>query len=119
MDESHGIEGSTVSIVPQAVDRDNSGMLEFTGDLGLGHKPRPAPLVVCVRILDLLEGDGAVELGVEGHRDLSQASPGMRPQDPEPKARRCRFPDAEGLGTRRIDVCLRLCARPQSWAGWP
>src|SRR6185312_4434787 len=70
------------SVVAQAVDGDHAGMLELAGDLGLQDEPGPPAAVVGVSVLDLLEGDLAVELVVEGHRDRAEADAGMRPDDP-------------------------------------
>ena len=47
---------------------------------------RAAGRVVGVAVEDLLEGDLAVQLGVEGDEDGAQAAPGVGPEDAEPLA---------------------------------
>ena len=42
--------------------------------------------IVGAVVEDLLESDFAVELGVEGNEDRTQAAPGVRPEDAEPLA---------------------------------
>ena len=49
-------------------------------------EPLAADRVVGVLLEDLLERHLAVQLGVEGHEDLAQAAPRMRPQHAEPLA---------------------------------
>ena len=49
-------------------------MLQAAGDLRLEEEPRPAPGVVGVAVLDLLQGDLAVQLLVVGDEDLAQAA---------------------------------------------
>ena len=85
-DEPHGVIGPSVGVASQAVDRDDAGMLEPAGDLGLEQEPLAADRVVGVVVQDLLERDLAVELRVEGDEDRPQAAPGMRPEDAEPLA---------------------------------
>jgi hypothetical protein len=55
-------------------------------DLGFEHEAGAAVGVVGALGSELLECDFAVELGVEGHRDLPQAPPGVRPKDRKPRA---------------------------------
>ena len=86
LDEPHGVERPAAGVVAQAIHRDDAGMLQLAGDLGLLHEPGAALRFVGVAILDLLERDGAVELLVERHRDLAQAPLGMRPEDAKSSA---------------------------------
>ncbi len=58
-------------------------MLQAAGHLGLELEPGSVLRVVGEAILDLLEGHVAVQLGVQGHEDLAQPSPGMRAEDAE------------------------------------
>ncbi len=37
-DQPHGVMGPTVAVMAQAVDGDDSGMVEPAGDLGLDHE---------------------------------------------------------------------------------
>ena len=68
-DEPHRVVGAAVGVRSQAVDRDDAGMLEAAGDLGLEDKPAAADGVVGVRVEDLLERHLAVQLAVECHED--------------------------------------------------
>ncbi len=59
-------------------------MFEAARDLSFEDEPGPAVRVVGVMIEDLLEGDLAVQLGVQRDKNLPQSSPSVRPQDAEP-----------------------------------
>ena len=59
-DEPHGVIGAAVVVSAQSVDRDDPGMLEPAGDLGLGEESESADRVVGTMVEDLLEGDLAV-----------------------------------------------------------
>ncbi len=83
LDEPHGVEGASVAVGAQSVDRDDAGVFQTAGDLGLDEEPLAAGGVVGVVVEDLLERDLAVELRVERHEDGPQAAPGVRPQDAE------------------------------------
>ena len=61
-------------------------MFQPAGDLGLDEEPGAAGGVVGVVVEDLLEGDLAVQLGVERHEDRPQPAAGMGPEDAEPLA---------------------------------
>ena len=86
LDEPHRVVRPAVVVGAQAVDRDDPGMLQPAGDLGLEQEPTAAGRVVGVLGEDLLERDLAVELGVQGDEDGAQAAGGMGPQDAEPLA---------------------------------
>ena len=47
-DEPHGVIGAAVAVGAQAVDRDDAGVLQPAGDLGLEHEPLAAGGVVGV-----------------------------------------------------------------------
>jgi hypothetical protein len=116
LDEAHGVVGPAVGVRPQAVNRDDAGVLQAAGDLGLQQETRPAARVVGVRGLDLLEGHLAVQLLVVGHEDLPQAAPGVRPQHAEAGSRRRRV--AQRRQASRIGVVLGLpCGGDQGQAG--
>ena len=83
-DEPHGVERAAGRVVAQAVDRDDPGVLELAGDLGLEDEPGPTAAVVGVAVLDLLEGDLAVKFVVQRHRDDAEPAAGVRPDHPEP-----------------------------------
>ena len=68
-DEPHGVVRAAVAVGAQSVDRDDPGVLEAPGDPGLDEEAGPAGAVVGAVVEDLLDGDLAVELGVEGHED--------------------------------------------------
>ena len=88
LDEPHGVERPAGGVVAQAVDRDDAGMLELAGDLGLLDEPGAAVRFVGVAVLDLLERDRAVELLVQRDRDLAQPALGMRAEDAKSTADR-------------------------------
>ena len=121
LDEPHGVVGPAVGIGAQAVDRHDPGVLEPAGHLGLEEEPLAAGRVVGMMVEDLLEGDLAVQFGIERHEDGAQAAAGVGPQDVEPLAvGRCGADgvagDAVGIGVlgpgragidlveRRLDV---------------
>ena len=85
-DEPHGVVRAAVAVGAQAVDRDDPGVLQPAGDLGLEQEPLPAGGVVGVLVEDLLERHLAVQLRVERHEDRAQAAAGVGPQDAEPLA---------------------------------
>ena len=85
-DEPHGVVGPAVAVGAQAVDRDDPGVLQPAGDLGLEQEPLAAGRVVGVVVEDLLERHLAVQLGVERDEDGPQAAPGVGAEDAEPLA---------------------------------
>ncbi len=85
----HGIKRPAVVVDAQGVDRHDSRMLESAGDLGLEQEPIAAVGVVGAFGLDLLQGHLALKLGVEGHRDLADASLRVQAQHVKPHARGC------------------------------
>ena len=86
LDEPHGVERPAVGVGAQAVDRDDAGVLQPPGDLGLLQEAGPAVRVVGVSVADLLEGHLAVQLLVVGDVDGAQAAGSVQPQDAEPHA---------------------------------
>ena len=85
-DEPHRVVRPLAVVGPQAVDRDDARVLQPAGDLGLEQEATAAVRVVGVAWEDLLEGDLAVELGVEGDEDGAQTARGVGPEDAEPLA---------------------------------
>src|SRR2546430_1246864 len=61
-------------------------VLQAAGDLGLEEEPGASVGVVGVLVEDLLEGNLAVQLGVERDEDQAQAAPRVVPQGAEPRA---------------------------------
>ena len=84
LDEPHGVVGPAAVVGPQPVYRHDAGVFKPAGDLGLEHEAGAAEQIVGVRVEDLLEGNLAVQLRVQGHEDGAQATLGVRPQDAEP-----------------------------------
>ena len=68
-DEPHGVIGPAVAVSSQAVDRDDPGMLQPAGDLGLEQETLAAHRVVGVTVQDLLERHLTVQLVIERHED--------------------------------------------------
>ena len=100
-DESHRIKRAAVDVFAQPVDGDNPRVLEPARDFGFQREPGAAIGVVGAFGLDLLQRHLALELRIEGHRDLADAPLGMGPEDPEPLPLGGGFP--EGLLGVRID----------------
>ena len=89
-------------------------MLQPAGDLGLEQEPRPADGVVGVLVLDLLEGDLAVQLVVVGDEDLP------RPPLAWGRRMRNRWPSrggrADGVGGGAVGVVVGPAAPAPTWA---
>jgi hypothetical protein len=92
-DEPHGVVRPAVVVVPESINRNDPGMLQAAGDLGLDQESGPAHLVVGVVVEDLLERDLAVQLGVESHEDSAQAALSVGPEDSKPLAIAGRNPE--------------------------
>ena len=75
-DEPHRVVRAAPFIQAHPVDRDNPGVFQAAGDLGLEQEAVPADRVVGVAVEDLLERDLAVELRVPGHEHFAQAPTG-------------------------------------------
>src|SRR5262249_46124537 len=99
-DQGHHVEGAAVGVSTQAVDRDDPGMLEASGDLGLAEEPGLAPEVLRVLAPDRLERDFTVEALILGDENLAQAPAGVAPEDlvAEPN------PAGAVLGVERVDL---------------
>ena len=82
-DETHGIEGTSVFKATEAVNRNDSPMLEAPGHLGFMNEPGLADGVVGTTGPELLEGHLAVELRIFGDPDLSLTAPVMGREEPE------------------------------------
>src|SRR5262249_3546269 len=78
--EAHGVVGPAIVVHTQAVDGDNARMLQLSRDLPLAHKPRPAVRIVDTALLDLLEGDLALQPPVQRYRHFSQPATRMTSQ---------------------------------------
>ncbi len=85
-DEPHGVIGPAVTVGPEAVDRDDPGMLQSAGDLGLQQEPLAAGRVVGVIVEDLLQRHLAMQLGVQRHEDGTESASGVGAEDPKPLA---------------------------------
>ena len=115
-DEPHGVIRAAVAVSAQSVDRDDTGVLEAAGDLGLDEEAVSAGGVVGAVVEDLLEGDLAVELGVEGNEDRAQAASGVRPEDAEPLS--VGGGRADGIGAGAVGVIV-VVGRAQRRADVP
>ncbi len=108
LDEPHRVERPAVGRVTQPVHRHDPRVLQPAGHLGLELEPGSVPRVVGEAVLDLLERHVAVQLGIQGHEDLAQPSPGMRTEDAEPSAGGRRLAHrGRGDGPIRIIVLMR------------
>ena len=97
--ESHGVIRTSVLIDAHAVDRNDTGVFEAAGDLGLEQKPSSTGLIVGVAIEDLLERHLTIEFRIECDEHRPKATPRMRTQHAEslaPRARSC-----ERIGSAR------------------
>ena len=83
LDEPHGVERPTVGRVAQPVDRYDPRVLEAACHLGLELEAGAEEGVVSKLVLDLLEGDVAVQLGVECNEDFAESALGVRAKDAE------------------------------------
>jgi hypothetical protein len=97
-DEPHGVIGAAFAVGAQAVHGHDAGVLQAAGDLGLDDEPLTTGRIVCVMVLDLLQGDLAVQLGVERHEHGAQAAACVGPQDEESLAVAGGAADGEGFG---------------------
>ena len=96
-DEPHGVVGSAVVVGAEAVDRDDSRVLQPSRDLGLDEEPLAADGVVGVAVEDPLDRHFPVELAVQAHEHRAQTALRMRPEDAEsPAFVRSRHADASG-----------------------
>ena len=86
LDEPHRVIGPAAGIGAQAIDRDDTRVLESAGDLGFCDEALAADRVVSELSEDLLERHLAVQFDIQGHEHLAKPAPRMRPQDAEPLA---------------------------------
>jgi hypothetical protein len=89
-DEAHGIAGLARVVGGQAVDRDDTGVLQPGRDLGLLQKAAAVLSVVGAGRPDALEGDLAAQLLVAGQVDLAQAALSVETEGPVAHRRRRR-----------------------------
>ncbi len=86
LDEPHGVVRASAGGGAHTVNRYDPGVLQSSGDLGLGDEPLAAERVVGVLLEDLLERHLAVQLDIQRHEHLAQPAPRVRPQQAEPLA---------------------------------
>src|SRR5262249_46067094 len=116
-DEPHRVERPAIGRVSQAVDRDDPGMLQAPGHLGLELESGAVLWVVGISVLDLLEGHVAIQLRIERAEGLPQSTFGVRPEEAEPSARGRRTADRDiGDGAVWIVVFIRSRAGDQGEA---
>ncbi len=85
-DEPHRVVRPAAVVGAQTIDRDDAGMFQAAGDLGLDQEPLSAGRVVGVVVEDLLEGNLAIQLAVERDEHGAQTASGVWPQHAEPLA---------------------------------
>ena len=88
-DKAHRVVGTAAVVGAQPVNRDDPGVFQAAGDLGLDDEPLSAYRVVGVVVEDLLQGHLAVQLAIERHEDGPETAPGVRPEHAEPLAVGC------------------------------
>ena len=76
--------------------------------VGLEQEPLAAGAVVGVGVEDLLEGDLAVQLGVQGHEDGAQAAPPV--PEPGPSLPFDESPDVQARRERLLQVKRKVAA---------
>ena len=84
----HGVVGPPAHVLAQSVHGDDGRVLQPAVHLSFEQEPRPAVRVVSVPLLNLLEGDLAVQFGILGDVDLAQATLGVWPENPVARADR-------------------------------
>ncbi len=84
LDEVHRVKRPSIGVAAEAVNRHDPRVLQPPGDLRLEQKAGLRRWVVGQVSLQFLEGDGSIQLAVEGDEDFAQATLRMRPQDLEP-----------------------------------
>ena len=113
-DEPHGVVGAAVGVGTQAVDRDDSGVLQAAGDLGLDEEAGAAGRVVGVPVQDLFEGDLAVQFGVERNEDRPESALGMWPENAKPLSL---GGEAGGVASGAVGVILPIHGRGVAGGG--
>ncbi len=78
LDESHHVERLTRCVQADPVDGNNSGVLQPRRHLGFQQESHPAVPFREVLLQQLFEGDFAVQLHIEGDRDLADSPLGVR-----------------------------------------
>jgi hypothetical protein len=101
-DEPHGVKWAAAGVGTEPIDRHDAGVFQPAGDLGLEQEPLAAHAVVGVIVEDLLEGDLAVQLGIQRHEDGAQSAPGVGAEDAEPLA--VAGSRAHGISGRAVGV---------------
>jgi hypothetical protein len=84
--EPHRVEWPAVGVGPQAVDRDDPGVLQPAVDLRLQYEPGDEVSLGRLIRPDLLERHVAAELLVAGEVDAAQAALAVEAEDAEPTA---------------------------------
>ncbi len=77
LDESHHVERLTPGVQADPVDGNNSGVLQPRRHLGFHKESRPAVRFLEMLLQQLFEGDLAVQLHIEGDRDLADSPLGV------------------------------------------
>jgi hypothetical protein len=112
LDEPHGVEGPAVGVGAEAVDRDDAGVLQAAGDLGLGQEAGAAVGVVGAVVEDLLEGHLAVQLLVAGDEEGAQAAAVVEAEDAVSLP--VRGGGADGVGGGELGVAVAVGAEGEA-----
>ena len=89
LDESHHVERLSRCVQADSVDGNNPGVLQPRRHLGFQQESHPAVLFREMLLQQLFEGDLAVQLHIEGNRDLADSPLGVRAN--QDGSARCRF----------------------------
>lgn len=76
-DEAHGVVGSAIGILSEAVNGNDAWVFEIAGDFGFEAKSCATFFGVGVAVLDFFEGDFAVEFMIFGEEDFTESTFGV------------------------------------------
>src|SRR4051794_34310101 len=81
LNKSHCIKRPAIRMRPQAIDWNDSRVFEAAGDDGFSDKPLSIRRAGGKLGPNFFQRDSSSQFGIRRDKDLSQTSPGMRPQD--------------------------------------
>src|ERR1700723_2958184 len=76
-DETHGVVGTSILKMAQAVDRNDAPVLQATSHFGFVEEPGPALGIIGLRFLNPLERHVSIEFDVPCDPDLPEAASGV------------------------------------------
>src|SRR5262249_10824307 len=91
-DEAHGVKGSAVGVLAQAIDWHNPRALNPASNLGLQQETRPTLWIVCMPDPDLLQRHLPMQLLVQSNKDLAETTMSMFTKNPKASPRSLRSP---------------------------